>query len=174
MAAAPVKFPLWQRWIQRLAATREAGWVLARLLHRLDGWVLAHSGGKATATHALTGLPVGLLITTGAKSGREHTVPLVLLADGEKWVLMGTAFGSRKDPAWVRNLRLFPHVRLRHNQSERSYLAREVQGAEFQCYWQQAVELYRGYSGYARRAGRPIPVIILTPDPEQPAVPHRL
>jgi deazaflavin-dependent oxidoreductase (nitroreductase family) len=149
-----------------MAATRVASWVLARLLHHLDRWILALSGGKATATQALTGLPVGWLTTSGAKSGHEHTVPLVLLADGDRWVLMGTGFGRRKDPAWVRNLRIKPHVRLRHHQVDQAYLAREVHGAERQHYWERAVALYAGYSGYARRARRPIPVILLTPEPE--------
>jgi len=43
----------------------------------------------------------------------------------------------------------------------RRYVTRELAGAERDAAWARAVALYPGYEGYAARAGRVIPVVVL-------------
>jgi len=50
------------------------------------------------------GIPLLLLTTTGAKTGRPHTVPLGYLADGNRYVVFAAAGGAPSDPDWYRNL----------------------------------------------------------------------
>ena len=45
-----------------------------------------------------------LLTTTGARSGRERTVPLAYLPDGDRLLIFGSRAGSDKQPDWYWNL----------------------------------------------------------------------
>ena len=154
----------WQRIIQRIAATRLAGWFLSRWMPSLDRFILRQSQGKYTAASFLTGLPVITLTTFGAKTGQPRPCPLVPIPDGERVILIASNFGSTRHPAWYLNLRVHPEAILTLNGVESAYSAREVTDAERQTYWNQAVKLYPGYQAYEHRAGnRKIPVLILTP-----------
>jgi deazaflavin-dependent oxidoreductase (nitroreductase family) len=157
------RHPSWlHRLIKYLAALNQPAHLLSRYLHLLDKAVLRLSGGKATATSLLTGLPVVWLTTVGAKSGQLRKTPLVAYFEGEKVILIASNFGSLHHPAWYHNLRANPRVRLMFGGHESEYIAREALGAERQNYWQKAVDLYQGYASYQERAGaRQVPVVIL-------------
>jgi len=58
------------------------------------------------------GNPTLLLTMTGAKSGRTLTSPLTYAVDGSDWIIMASAGGSEKMPAWAYNLRANPNVKI--------------------------------------------------------------
>ena len=156
-----------QRFIMALSATYPVSWLLSRLLHHLDGFILRITRGRHTATNLLTGLPVVWLTATGAKSGLPRTVPLVALKDEDKYILIATYFGNPHHPSWYHNIVAHPEVKLSINGTPRPYLAREALGEERQAYWQQAIDRYRGYELYRLRSkGRQIPVMVLSPAQE--------
>ncbi len=153
-----------QRGVQSLAATRWASWLLSRILYRLDRPLLRLTHGRLSVAGLLTGLPVALLTSTGARSGIPRTSPLVYLEDGERVVLIASFFGRPHHPAWYHNLRAHPEATLSMGRRECAYTARELAGEEREGYWRQAIALYPGYAAYERRAGgRRIPVLLLTP-----------
>ena len=49
-------------------------------------------------------MPVLLLTTTGAKSGRAITKPLVYTTDGDRLVVLASFAGGPKNPPWYHNL----------------------------------------------------------------------
>jgi len=155
-----------QRLIQRLTASRAGSAVLAHTLNRLDRVVATLTGGRHTATAILAGVPVLTVETIGARSGRLHRVTLLAIPRGQDLILIATAFGSRKHPAWYHNLRAHPAVDVRRNQVTGRYRAREATGEERETCWRQATAVYPGYADYLRRAGRYIPVLLLTPEPQ--------
>src|SRR5882672_8463269 len=67
----------------------------------------AHDG---KVTGIFEGAPLLLLTTTGAKSGRKHTTPLVYQQDGDRIVVFGSKGGAPSHPAWFRNLVAHPNV----------------------------------------------------------------
>src|SRR5665811_1383132 len=73
-----------QRRIRLLAGTRPMAWLLARVLHHLDGPVLRRSRGRRSVTSALTGLPIVELTAIGAQSGEPRTLPIVGVPDGDE------------------------------------------------------------------------------------------
>jgi len=153
----------WQRLVQRLASLRPMSWVLARTLHIVDRPLLKWSKGRASLTSAVTGLPIAMLTTVGAKSGRKRTTPLVALMDGATVVLVASFFGNRHHPAWYYNLRAHPEAMVEFGGREDVYVAREAAPEERAAYWQRALGLYAGYAAYeARAAGRKIPIWVLT------------
>lgn len=154
---------LFQRLIQRLAALRASSWLLARVLPHLDRGLDRLSGGRINLTQALSGLPVVLLTTIGAKTGQRRSVPLVAIPDGHNVILIATWFGNRHHPAWYYNLIAQPAVTLTNHRHSANYQAREVIESERETYWQRAANVYAGYAAYKRRAQRVIPIMLLTP-----------
>lgn len=153
----------WQRWLQVLPSTRPGAWVFSRVAHRVDRVLLGCSGGRVSMSQVLAGLPTVRLTTTGARTGREHTVPVMGMRDGERWVLVASSWGSDDHPAWYHNLRANPEVELAYGDRTDRYVARVATGEERARYWTRATELYAGFEAYRRRADREIPVVVLTP-----------
>src|SRR6185295_20299584 len=56
------------------------------------------------------GANILLLTTTGRKSGKRYTTPLLYLADGDNLVVIASNGGSDRDPDWWRNLIAEPHT----------------------------------------------------------------
>src|SRR5215212_1779563 len=57
--------------------------------------------------------PVLLLTTTGRKSGKERTTPLLYLEDGENLIVVASVGGAPRHPAWYWNLKTNPEARVR-------------------------------------------------------------
>ncbi|MBW7881418.1 MAG: nitroreductase family deazaflavin-dependent oxidoreductase [Caldilineaceae bacterium] len=153
-----------QRGIMQVAAWRPVAWFLARTLRHLDRGVLNLSGGRISATTLLTGLPVIVLTTTGAKSGLPRSMPLICGIDGDRLVLFATNFGGAKNPAWYYNLRSHPETAILYRDTVYHYRAREATAAEREKYWTLADAMYIGYAAYRKRAShREIPIMVLEP-----------
>jgi len=152
-----------QRAIQRLAALSVISWLLSHVLHRVDRAIDRVSRGRISLTQALTGLPVVMLTTIGAKTGQHRTVPLVAIPAGENIILIASYFGNQHHPAWYYNLIAQPEAIVIDHERSGSFIAREAIDAERDRYWQRAVNVYAGYEAYRRRAKRLIPIMLLTP-----------
>jgi deazaflavin-dependent oxidoreductase (nitroreductase family) len=68
------------------------------------------NGGKVTGVFAQA--PLLLLTTTGAKSGRSHTTPVVYTTDGDRLVIIASKGGAPTHPAWYHNLVANPTVKV--------------------------------------------------------------
>lgn len=131
---------------------------------RVDLLLMRLTDGRVSLPGSLMGLPVVRLTTVGARTGKERTVPLLGIRDGETWILVASNFGAERHPTWYHNLRANPDVELTHDGRTRKYVAREATGAERKEYWERAVEVYPDYERYRETAGdRRIPVVVLTP-----------
>ena len=162
---APVAW--WPRPIHALAGWPPISPTLAATLHRLDGPLLRYSQGRFSLGSLLTGLPIVMLTTVGAKSRQPRRLPLVGIPAGEDIILIASNWGQTRHPAWHYNARANPVVRLTRAGRTRPYLAHETEGEERAACWRQAVAQYAGYAAYEARAGdRLIPVWRLTPLPE--------
>jgi deazaflavin-dependent oxidoreductase (nitroreductase family) len=134
---------------------------LHRLLYRASGGRLGRS---------LRGAPILLLTTTGRRTGQARTWPLCYLAAGEALILVAAAAGAPHDPAWYRNLRADPRVRVQLGGTTRPMVAHIASGAERARLWARLLARFPVCAGYQQRAGRALPVVILRPAP--PATTH--
>jgi deazaflavin-dependent oxidoreductase (nitroreductase family) len=138
--------------------------VVAPIVYRADGRLLAWSGDRLCLTTALTGMPVTRVTTIGARSGRPRTRPLTAFRDGETLAVIGSNFGRPRLPGWAHNLSVHPGGLLHHPGGARRFISRAASAAEYDLWWRRAVELYPGYAAYARLAApRRVPIFILTP-----------
>lgn len=163
MKQTPVRW--WQRIIQRLAMTdlMSSGF-LSRYLHHIDWPFLKWSQGKHSPSTWLSGLPVVVLTTKGARTGKPRTVPLAGFPDGDNIILVPTNFGARHFPAWYHNICADPQVQININGESKEYLARIIDHAHRDKYWQLALDYYPGYQLYEQRSGgRQVPIVLLEP-----------
>jgi len=133
-----------------------------KLMSVVNTWVFRATGGRLGAKFP-GGAPVGLLTTTGRKSGEPRTTPLIYLADGERIVLVASQGGLPRNPLWYENLAAHPGVGFRTPRSDRRYRAHTASAAEKAALWPRLVALYRDYDDYQKRTDREIPVVILEP-----------
>ncbi|MEV1003137.1 nitroreductase/quinone reductase family protein [Nonomuraea sp. NPDC050202] len=104
-----------------------------------------------------------LLTTTGARSGAPHTTPLGYLPDGERLLVIASAGGSPKHPAWYHNLRADPQVTVETGLFTYTAKAVVLDGEERDRMFARAVELDPGWGAYEDRSGRTLPVVALVP-----------
>ncbi len=133
-------------------AMRAAG-SLHRGLYRL-------SGGRFGT--ALGGMQVLLLTTTGRKSGQARTWPLAYFRDGERVIVVASAGGEPKHPAWYLNLRDNPAVTVQLGATTRRMTATTATGDERARLWARIVAVAPNFADYQRKTTREIPVVILT------------
>ncbi len=131
---------------------------LAGTLHRL---LYRWSGGRLGGT--FRGGPVLLLTTTGRRTGQARTWPLSYVVDGDDLVLVASAAGEARHPAWYLNLLTNPRVSIQVGETSRPMVAQSVAGSERARLWESFVGRYPVGAWYQRKSGREIPVVILRP-----------
>ena len=111
-----------------------------------------------------TGLvPTLVLTTTGRKSGRPLTLPLIYGRAGDSYVVIASKGGAPQHPAWYLNLAANPEVEVQVKAERFRARARTASGAERAALWQQLVEIYHPYEKYQAATSREIPVVVLDP-----------
>jgi deazaflavin-dependent oxidoreductase (nitroreductase family) len=109
------------------------------------------------------GHPVLLLQSTGRRTGRARTTPVQYLREGEKFVVVASNAGAPHPPAWLLNLRAYPRARVQLGSESVDVIAREAVGDEPRALWRRLTADNRLLDKAARTAGRPLPVVVLTP-----------
>ncbi|PVE10222.1 nitroreductase/quinone reductase family protein [Streptomyces scopuliridis] len=104
-----------------------------------------------------------LLTTTGAKSGAEHTVPLGYVRDGELLLIVGSAGGAPRHPAWYHNLLAHPRVRVEIGTETLELIAVPAEGARRERLFERVVSVAPGYADYQSGTTRVLPVVVLEP-----------
>ena len=121
----------------------------------------AESGGADAAD--MKGMPIILLTTVGAKTGKLRKTPLMRIEHNGEYACVASLGGAPKNPVWYYNIAKNPRVELQDGSVTQDYDAREVFGDEKAVWWERAVEAYPDYADYQTKTDRQIPVFVLTP-----------
>jgi F420H(2)-dependent quinone reductase len=108
-------------------------------------------------------LDVLLLTTTGRKTGKARTVPLLYTSTGGAYAVVASKGGADLDPAWCVNLRANPAALVDRGGKRLQVTARETEGEERERLWRQMADGYQGYDNYQQKTSRQIPVFVLDP-----------
>lgn len=119
-------------------------------------WDATAAGGRADT-------PTLLLTTTGRKSGRQITMPLIYGRDGDRFIIVGSKGGAPGHPAWYLNLQAQPQAHIQVAEKHYDVRARSAEGEERSRLWSLMEDLYPPYDSYQKRTDRVIPVIVLEP-----------
>jgi deazaflavin-dependent oxidoreductase (nitroreductase family) len=111
----------------------------------------------------LRGMPVIVLTSVGAKTGKLRKTALMRVERGGVYAVVASLGGAPKNPVWYYNLKKNPHVELQDRAAKRDYTAREVTGDEKAVWWKRAVEAWPDYANYQAKTERQIPVFLLEP-----------
>jgi len=147
--------------IQRFGRTGVGVWsikhVVTPLLLRAYRWTHGRILPRNT--------PVLLLTTIGRRSGKERTVPVYYLRDGERLVVCNVNPGFERPNPWTLNLRAKPIARVQLGADVDTYRAREADSEEVDRYWPALVSLWPAYASfYGRSYERSIFIL----EPEEP------
>ncbi|MEW9553559.1 nitroreductase family deazaflavin-dependent oxidoreductase [Nonomuraea sp. NPDC050783] len=110
------------------------------------------------------GAPLLLVTTTGAKSGRPATTPVMYLADGERYVIIASNAGADNHPAWYHNLRANPAATIEVGTDTFQVKAVIIEGEERDRLYARMVEQAPGFADYEKKTSRRIPVVALLPE----------
>ncbi|MFI1920872.1 MULTISPECIES: nitroreductase family deazaflavin-dependent oxidoreductase [unclassified Streptomyces] len=121
------------------------------------------SGGTEGTTLRDTGLPVILLTTRGAKSGKLRKTPLMRVEHDGRYALVASQGGAPKHPVWYHNLKADTQVELQDGPLKQDMTAREVTGTEKAEWWERAVAAFPPYADYQKKTDREIPVFVVEP-----------
>lgn len=112
-----------------------------------------------------------LLTTTGRRTGRPHTTPMMFVRvsddHGEHIVVAGSNAGSPIEPDWVRNLRVHPDVTLEFGDAAPgtgsvAAIATVADDAQRTRWWPLAIAQNPVWGGHQEGLARAIPLIELT------------
>lgn len=120
-----------------------------------------NSGGTDSTT--MRGMPVVVLTSRGAKTGKLRKTPLMRVEHDGEYAIVASLGGAPKHPVWYHNVVAEPHVELRDGTVNKDYTAREVFGDERELWFQRAVAAYPDYADYQKKTDRQIPVFVLSP-----------
>ncbi len=121
------------------------------------------SGGTKGTTLLDTGLPVVVVTSLGARSGKVRKNPVMRVEHDGRYAVVASKGGAPANPTWYNNLVAHPLVELQDGPVKRDMIAREVTGEERAQWWKRAVAAYPPYAEYQQKTDRQIPVFVLEP-----------
>lgn len=107
--------------------------------------------------------PIGILTTTGRKTGKPRESPLLFLREGTRVVLVASQGGRADNPMWYFNLKADPDVSFRIRGEVLQLRARDATAAERAEYWPKLDAMYPDFADYRAWTDRQIPIVICDP-----------
>ncbi|MCO1596048.1 nitroreductase family deazaflavin-dependent oxidoreductase [Micromonospora sp. RHAY321] len=133
----------------------------ARLLVPADRMVGRLTRGRVVALGLIPSL---VITTTGRRSGRPRSNPLLYVPDGDAYVVIGSNWGQTQQPGWAMNLLAEPTAEVDIKGRRVPVRADRATGVERDRLWALLVSEWPAYRTYVRRAGgRDIPIFRLVP-----------
>ncbi len=118
------------------------------------------NGGKVGGW--FEGAPMMLLTTTGAKSGKQYTTPLVYMSDGDRMIIFASKAGDPKNPAWYHNLLAHHDATVEVGTEKIGVHAEITAGAERDRLYDAQSKVNPRFAEYQAKTTRLIPVVALT------------
>jgi deazaflavin-dependent oxidoreductase (nitroreductase family) len=129
----------------------------------IAGHVFVYRASRGKMGSSMGGGNVLLLSTKGAKTGKVRTVPVMYFEDGGQPFVIASAGGSPSDPAWFKNLKRDPAVRVEVGAEKYDARAEVLAGEDRARAWRTAVlrmPRFADYEGKVKKS-REIPIVAL-------------
>jgi deazaflavin-dependent oxidoreductase (nitroreductase family) len=107
------------------------------------------------------GAPMLLLTTSGARTGRPHTTPMMYLPEGDRLYVFASKAGAPTNPDWYHNLIANPTVTVEVGSETFAARAEVVTGPERDRVYGKQSERYPTFAEYQKKTSRTIPVVAL-------------
>ena len=103
------------------------------------------------------------LTTTGRKSGKARTTPLLYLDDGGRWLVVASNGGADWEPGWWLNLQAGSAATVEADGVRTPVTGAEITGSEREGLWRRMNQEVFDYESYQRKVSRRIAVVALRP-----------
>ena len=150
---------------QRLGGTHLGVLAIGRVVSPLQRALYRRTSGRLSLTGRA---PVLLLTTTGRRTGKARTIPLLYLRDGDRLVICNVNPGFERPNPWVVNLRAQPHAQVQIGRGSTSMSARSASDDELVRYWPQLTKVWPAYQAFYDKGGERS-VFVLKPEGPPPA-----
>lgn len=117
------------------------------------------AGGEIEGMHREALL---LLTTTGRRSGRSHTSPMMFHRDGDRLLVIASNMGAARHPDWYANLAADPDVTVEIGDETYDARATTLTGDDRARTWALIKETYPFFADHEAKTGREIPVVDLS------------
>ena len=117
-------------------------------------------GNQGKVGGQMAGLPLLLLTTTGAKTGRALTKPLAYTKDVDRIFVIASFAGSPNNPAWFNNLVANPTVTVEVGSERFEARAVVITGEERQRLFNTQADKIPIFYDYQKKTTRQIPVVV--------------
>lgn len=152
--------PLTAKQVERLNAPSTG--TAIKWMSRAQTWLFKKTNGRL-GDKFLRGAEVGILTTTGRKSGELRDSPLLFLQEGKRIVLVASQGGRATNPMWYLNLKANPDVAFQTKRETLQLIARDATDAERDEYWPKLDAMYADFVNYRSYTDRKIPIVICDP-----------
>ncbi|MBI2872291.1 MAG: nitroreductase family deazaflavin-dependent oxidoreductase [Chloroflexi bacterium] len=133
------------------------------MFSRVHALVYRWTGGLVGSRLPLTKLEVLLLTTTGRRSGKQRTTPLVYFRQGESLIVVASNRGAGRYPAWYWNLQFQPQARVQIRRTRQTVNAKDARAEERRFLWPLLKAKTPLLELYQARTKRELSVVILRP-----------
>ncbi|WP_433049196.1 nitroreductase/quinone reductase family protein [Dactylosporangium sp. CS-033363] len=113
------------------------------------------------AGRKLDGRPLLLLTTTGRRSGKQYTNPMMFVRLDDRLLVVASAAGAEHDPDWYRNLAADPDVTVEVDGEQYPAAARPAEGADRDALFERIAGQYPFFNDHQAGIERRIPVVEL-------------
>jgi deazaflavin-dependent oxidoreductase (nitroreductase family) len=125
--------------------------------------VEAYESSGGTKGTTLRGVPVVVVTSLGARSGKLRKNPLMRVEHAGAYALVASKGGAPEHPTWYHNLVAHSTVELQDGPDRRDYSVRLAEGDERAAWWDRAVAVWPAYADYQQKTDREIPIFIAEP-----------
>jgi deazaflavin-dependent oxidoreductase (nitroreductase family) len=103
------------------------------------------------------------LTTTGRKSRKPRTTPLLYLREQDRWIVVASNGGADWEPGWWLNLRAGSPATVDVDGRSIAVTATEITGAEREEMWRRLNDQVFDYGSYQAKVSRRLAVVALAP-----------
>ena len=118
------------------------------------------SNGERASTLRETGIPVIVVTMRGKSSGSVRKIALMRVEHDGDYALVASIGGAPDNPAWYHNIVADTHVMIQDGPEPHDFTAREIDGDEYDTWWERAVNVFPTYADYKLKTERRIPVLV--------------
>ena len=118
-----------------------------------------HRAGEELSVPGMHRERIVLLTTTGAKSGRPTTAPMLFVPSDAAIIVIASNDGAPRPPQWYRNLLADPAVHVEEPEREYDGISRVLDGDEHSRAWATLIAGYPFLVDQQEKAGRELPLV---------------
>jgi deazaflavin-dependent oxidoreductase (nitroreductase family) len=150
-----------ERFVVWISTSAVVTWLIKHVASRLDPLIFKATNGRLTSMGPPS-MPMLTLTAAGRRSGQPRSVHLACLEHEGDYLVVASAMGQQKHPAWRYNLDANPEVQVQMRDERFSARAQVLTDSEKEQVWPDVKRAIPQMNVYEKRTDRNIRVFRLS------------